>query len=231
MAPQNLLKIDDVLLRAGQSFGLVWLLGSAVALVVAANAGRGLVGTTLLVAVCASAPLGLLIAGCELRRRENRAWALHRLVDDHVEIPVSELLRDSDFTAATLERAIRDLNSAGAAFVVWDREADVVQDGRLRCARIQVEDCGACGAKVSLSLHVGEPSLAHCPYCHAPLGAERLMEEKVRLIDELGTDPAAATSPERSDFSLGIFLVLAGVCWPFGVVYALWHWRAGWAAD
>ena len=58
------------------------------------------------------------------------------------------------------------------------------------------------------------------------------MEEKARLIDELDTDPAAANSPEESDFSLGIFLVLALVCWPFGVVYALWHWRANsWALD
>ena len=62
MARQNLLKIDDVLLRAGQIFGLVWLLGSAVGLVVAADAGNGFAGTILLVSVCASAPLGLFVA-------------------------------------------------------------------------------------------------------------------------------------------------------------------------
>ena len=44
MARPNLLKIDDLLLRAGQGFGLVWLLGSAVGLVVAANAGDGFAG-------------------------------------------------------------------------------------------------------------------------------------------------------------------------------------------
>jgi hypothetical protein len=231
MARQNLFKIDDLLLRAGQSSGLFWLLGSAVALVVAADAGNGFAGAILLISVFASAPLGLLMAGYKLRRRENRAWALHRLVDDHVEVPVPELLRDSDFTMATLERAIRDLNSTGAAFLVWDREADVVQDGRLRRARIAVEDCGACGAKISLSLRIGEASRARCPYCHAPLGAERLMEEKARLIDELEGDPAAAPSPEQSDFSVGIFLALAFVFWPAAVVYALWHWRASRVAD
>ncbi|MAG29806.1 MAG: hypothetical protein CL908_02795 [Deltaproteobacteria bacterium] len=179
--------------------------------------------------VFASAPIGCWMAGFRLRRRENRAWALHQLVDDHVELPTSDLLRNSDFTAETLSRAIRDLNNSGAAFLVWDRKMGVVQDGRLRSMRVQVEDCSACGAKVSLNLRIGEIASARCPYCHDPLGTERLMEEKARLIDELDTNPEvmSARCDRPSNFSIPIFVILMLFFWPLGIGYAFWKWRAG----
>jgi len=228
MPRPNLLKIDDVMLKAGSWAALAWLLGSVIAVVIALDATEGLARTGGFILVFASAPLGLWVAGFRLRQREKRAWALYRLVDDHVEIPASDLLHDSDFTAETISRAIRDLNNSGAAFLVWDRKADVIQDGRLRSARIQVEECGACGAKVSISVHIGDIASARCPYCHDPLGAERLMEERAQLIDELDTNPEIMSARNKvpTDFSVGIFVVLTLIFWPFGITYAFWKWRA-----
>jgi hypothetical protein len=228
LARPNLLKIDDVLLRASALTGLAWSVGSLALLAIAAGAGSGLGGPIALILASSSAPLGLLIAGNRLRGREKRAWALHRLVDDHVEIPAGDLLRDSDFTAATLARAIKDLNNAGAAFLVWDRAAGMVQDGRLRSARLHVEDCLSCGAKVSLNVPIGQAALTRCPYCQAALDAAWLRQEKARLIDELDRDPEPAGARDRkeSGFSLAIFVVLLVAFWPLGVGYALWHWQA-----
>ena len=228
MPRPNLLKIDDVMLKAGSWAAFAWLLGSVIGVVIALDAAEGLARTGGFILVFASAPIGLWIAGFKLRQREKRAWALHRLVDDHVEIPASDLLHDSDFTAETLSCAIRDLNNSGVAFLVWDRKANVIQDGRLRSARIMVEDCGACGAKVSINVRIGELASARCPYCQAPLGAERLMEEKAQLIDELDTDPEimSARNKAPTDFSVGIFIVLTLAFWPFGIAYAFWKWRA-----
>jgi hypothetical protein len=226
MTRPNLLKIDDVLLRAARTVGLLWLLACTIGLGVVVNAGSAVAGPVSIALLAATAPLGLLIAGLKLRRREGRAWALHRLVDDHVEISASDLLRDSDFTPASVGRAIRDLNNAGAAFLVWDRKADVIQDGRLRRAVVQVEECGSCSAKVSVSLRIGDVRAARCPYCHDPLDAEGLLEEKARLIDELDTDPESARPGPKSSFSLPIFVVLTFVFWPLAVGYALWHWHA-----
>jgi hypothetical protein len=216
------------MLKAGSWAALAWLLGSVIGVVIALDAEAGLARTGGFILVFASAPIGLWVAGFKLRQREKRAWALYRLVDDHVEIPAPDLLRDSDFTAETLSRAIRDLNNAGAAFLVWDRKAGVVQDGRLRSARIQVEDCGACGAKVSLNLRLGDVASAKCPYCHDPLGAERLMEEKAQLIDELDTDPEVMSARYKmpTNFSVGIFVLLILFFWPLGIAYAFWKWRA-----
>jgi hypothetical protein len=75
---------------------------------------------------------------------------------------------------------------------------------------------------------VGQAASARCPYCHDPLDAEWLRQEKARLIDELDTDPEGvrARSREPSGFSLAIFAVLVLVFWPLGVAYALWHWQA-----
>ena len=111
MPRPNLLKIDDVLLRAGKILGLAWLVGSAIAIGIALDSDLGLARTIAFMMVFASAPIGCWVAGFQLRGRENQAWALHQLIDDHVELPASDLLRDSDFTAETLARAIRDLNN------------------------------------------------------------------------------------------------------------------------
>jgi hypothetical protein len=175
-----------------------------------------------------SAPTGLLVSGYRLRRREKRAWALHQLIDDHVEIRAADLLSSSDFTPETLDRAIRDLNNAAVGFLVWDRSAGLVQDGRLRSSRVLVDDCAGCGAKVSVNLSIGDLESARCPYCHDALGAERLMEEKAHLIDTLDTDPEvrSARNRVRPKFSVGLFLLLTFVFWPMGIGYAFWKWRA-----
>jgi hypothetical protein len=223
------LKIDDLLLRTGSTSALLWLLTAVAGLTASLNEmltpGQLLAG----LAMVATAPVGLLVGGFLMRRREDRAWSLHRMIDDHVEIPASELLRDSDFTPESLARAIRDLNNAGAAFVVWDRQSDLIQDGRLRTSRIQVEDCGVCGAKVSAAILLGDASRARCPFCHDLLIAGSLMEEKARLIDELETDPAtlAARNRPRSSFSPIAFVLLTCLFWPLALGYAFWAWRAG----
>jgi hypothetical protein len=225
MARPNLLRIDDLLLRAAGWVGFLWAVATLVALGAALNAGNGLFGAIAFSLLCATAPVGVLCAGYQMRSRERRAWALHKLVDDHVELCASDLLRDSDFTPASLSRAIRDLNNAGAAFLVWDRKADVVQDGRLRSARIEIEDCESCGAKVSLSLRVGDVAAARCPYCSDPIELEHLGEEKARLIEELETDPVERRARHRREFSVALFVALVLVCWPLAVGYAFWHWH------
>jgi hypothetical protein len=228
MPQPNLLKIDDQLIRAGSMLAGVWLLGSLVGLTFALNDSLEWRSLIAAIALFPSAPIGLWMAGARLRKRERRAWALHRLVEDYVEIPATDLLRDSDFTAATLDRAIRDLNNSGCAFLVWDRAADVVQDGRLRAARIMVEECGACGAKVSIRVRVGDIDSTRCPYCRDFIAAEGLIEEKAELIDELRTDPAiiSARTSGDSDFSIVVFAFLVVVFWPLGIGYAFWKWRA-----
>ena len=229
MSRPNLLRIDDQLIRLGSVFAVVWLVASIGGVSFALNDGvewsRLIAGMGLF----AAAPIAFWTTGGRLRKREQRAWALHQLIEDYVEIPVSDLLRDSDFTKTSLSRAIRDLNNSGWAFLVWDRTADLIQDGRLRAGRIRVEKCGACGAKVSLRVSVGDLESTRCPYCQDFIGAESLIEEKALLIDELRTDPAILNrrSAANGHFSIAIFCVLTFVFWPLGIGYAFWHWRAG----
>jgi hypothetical protein len=177
--------------------------------------------------VGASLPIALLVAGAKLRRREKRAWGLHRLIDDHVEVSAADLLLGSDFTPETLDRAIRDLNNAGAAFLVWDRKSGRIQDGRLRTSRVTVDECGSCGAKVQIDVRLGDVASARCPYCHDPIGAERMMEEKAALIEKLGADPGAQRAHTTSSFSVPVFVVLLFVFWPLAIGYAFLKWKNG----
>lgn len=233
MPRSNLLKIDDLLLRTGSTAALLWLLATVGGLVLGVNGHLAPSQVAIAMLLAASAPAGLLLAGFQMRRREDRAWSLHRLVDDHVEIPASELLLDSDFTPQSLAQAIRDLNNAGAAFVVWDRKSDLIQDGRLRSSRIQVEECAACGAKISATVRLGDAASARCPFCQDLMVAESLMEEKARVIEELETDPETLRARNRppSRFSPLVFVVLTCLFWPLAVGYAFWCWRAGARAD
>lgn len=229
----NLLRIDDLLLRASGMMGLAWMFGTAVWLAVRAHpeSSAAVEGTAWVVALAGTAPFGAFIAGRRVRRRERRAWALHKLIDDHVEIAADDLLRDSDFTTETLDRAIRDLNNAGAAFIVWDRKNGLVQDGRLRSARIVLDACDACGAGVSMKVALSEASAVRCPWCGDPIAsAAHLVEEKTRLIEELDTDPETAARNPSSDFSVWLFVLLTLVFWPLGVGYALWKWHQSHAA-
>jgi hypothetical protein len=227
MPRANLLRIDDTLLRAGWIAALVWGAASLVALVLALNEeirmGSAIAGSL----VGASLPIALLVAGAKLRRREKRAWGLHRLIDDHVEVSAADLLLGSDFTPETLDRAIRDLNNAGAAFLVWDRKSGRIQDGRLRTSRVTVDECGSCGAKVQIDVRLGDVASARCPYCHDPIGAERMMEEKAALIEKLGADPGAQRAQTTSSFSVPVFVVLLFVFWPLAIGYAFLKWKAG----
>jgi len=227
MERSNLLAIDDALLRAGGFLALLWLAGAAAWLAVALPDPPLSQAFPILASV--SAPLGLLVAGFRLRRREQRAWALRRLIDEQLEIRAADLLGGSDFTGASLDRAIRDLNNAGEALLVWDRQTGWIQDGRLRRLSVQVDECSSCHAKVSVSLAIGAIEAARCPYCGDPLAADRLLEDKARVIDALKDElcPRVTQREPAKRFSVPLFALLAVACWPLAIAYALWHWRAG----
>jgi len=61
-----------------------------------------------------------------------------------------------------------------------------------------------------MSVRIGDIASARCPYCQDLLGAERLMEEKAQLIDELDTDPEVMSARM--------------------ITYALWKWHTSHAS-
>jgi hypothetical protein len=233
MSGSNLFRMDDFLLK-----GALWL-GVLVAIIVlsvfsaasenvfSVSAGQGLG----LFAFSVS-PIAMGIVGYGVRRREKRAVSLWRLIERDVEISSRDLFRDSDWTAPLLERAVRDLNNAGVAYVVWDRQAGLVQNGRLRRSTLVVDECSACSNKMSLRVTIGSTSVLRCPYCHEPIDITRVAEEKARLIDELEADPPGAleshaaphaSGQEKSEFSVVIFILLFSVFWPAALWYCFRH--------
>jgi hypothetical protein len=226
----NLLRIDDVLLHTGWIAMFAWLAGALVATVLVLNDQLGpgtAIGAGL---ITASAPIALLVAGSNLRRREKRAWGLHKLIDEHVEVSADDLLRSTDFTPGTLDRAIRDLNNVGAAFFVWDRKSGRIVDGRLRTARSTIDECGSCGAKVQIDVRLDDLATARCPYCHDPIGAESALEQKAELMEKLGahrTSTRTRATAASSPFSIPVFVILLFVFWPLAIGYAFLKWKNG----
>jgi hypothetical protein len=233
MSAPNLFRMDDFLLKGAWILGALGAL-AALAAFAASAAGQPLVagGLGLGLVVFGFAPIAMALVGSNVRRRERRALSLWKLIDRHVELSSVDLFRDSDWTPAHLERAVRDLNNSGIAYVVWDRKAGLVQNGRLRRTTVVADECDACSNKVSLEVTIGSVAAMRCPYCHEPIDSARVAEEKARIIDELEVDrpraPASAVvgvdaGAEKSGFSLVIFFVLFSVFWPAALWYCLRH--------
>ncbi|MEZ4217576.1 MAG: hypothetical protein R3E88_13920 [Myxococcota bacterium] len=230
MSRPDVLRIDDVLLRAASVAALVVAAAFALAAALPAELLPARPALALGLAAAALAPVALGAAGLRLRRRDQRAVALLHLVERHVELDARDLLASSDFTAATLDRAVRDLNSSGVRHVVWDRGEGRVLDGRLRHSRIHVDACAACGAKIALEIALTDAVSARCPACDTPLDARAIDDERHALIADLAARPAAerartADAAVRA-FSPTVFALLLVACWPLAVAYAAWHWHA-----
>ena len=189
MSDSNLFRMDDFLLRGAVVVGIAFALVAS-AIVSAAKTGAFVAGAGLVLALAALgiAPLAMGITGYRLRRREKRAVSLWKLIDREVEISDADLRRSSDWTVRHLDQAIRDINNTGVGYVVWDRSAGRIQNGRLRRSTVIVDECSACSGR-SRSRSSSETAIAaRCPFCHEPVDVASVVEEKARIIDELAAD-------------------------------------------
>jgi hypothetical protein len=217
--------MDDFLLKGAGIATCFVALAGLVVLAVPEEAGALRTGLALALGFAALAPIAMLALGLHLRKREQRAQALVALLDRQGELAAADLLRNSDFDALTLERAVRDLNSSGVRHVVWDRERGLLQDGRLRQARLHIETCPACGVKITLDVPLHRASAAVCPSCGSAIDAREVDEEKQAVMDALRDEAAPKPSAPRRSFSLPLFLLLLVACWPLALVYGAVCWR------
>jgi predicted RNA-binding Zn-ribbon protein involved in translation (DUF1610 family) len=220
----NVLRMDDLLLKGAAVAAVVVVFAGGVWLAVPEEAPTVRTALGLGMGFAALAPIGMLLCGLHLRKRELRAQGLMRLLDRNPELTAADLLRSSDLSAATLECAVRDLNSSGARHVVWDHERGLLQDGRLRMKRLHVETCRSCGVKISLDVPLNEAATARCPSCGSTLDAREIDEEKHAVMAELREEAKPRLAP-RPRFSVPLFLVLLVVCWPLALLYGAKCWR------
>jgi hypothetical protein len=239
---ENLYRIDDILIRAGTWLGFLVALGVLGWTLLPPDATRSIanalgVGALGVVGV-ALAPVGMLAAGFHVRNREKRVLMLHSVLERQLELRVRDFVANTDFTRASLEEAMRELNESGLGFYVWDREADLIQDARLRRGELHYDRCDSCQASVSMTVEVGTPGVPECPYFDARLDSGDLAKAKQRLVDEIreqeghkrpgpvpGT-PRATWREGRHDeddarFSVGLFVAMLVIFWPLGVGYAV----------
>ncbi len=238
----DLYRIDDVLLRCGAIALLGVVAGVAVLVVVGLGQGEVAGGAdpglamlrrhALALAVAVPAPVGLLAAGFRMRRREQKTLAFWRLLQQNAEIRVPELLSSSDFTRADLERAVRLLNNKGLALYVWDRDADLIRDGRLESVYLHVEKCDVCRASISLRVPASLREIPCCPYCGDAISIESLLELKREALERLRAEHRPRERErghrvEAGSFSIAVFLLLLFTFWPAALVYGWYKWQAG----
>lgn len=227
MQEPNVLRLDDFMLRGSVVGAGIVGLGVIVALAWPEGAALSRGAVAGIVALSALAPVSMLVLGLALRRREQLATALLRLMEHHVEVDARDLLANSEFTASTLDTAIRDLHSAGLRHIVWDRKTNLLQDGWLRRSRLHIESCASCGTKIAMDVALHEAAAARCPSCNAPLDARDVDEAKQSMMAEISerARPQPVPVAPGMPFSIPIFCLLLVVCWPLALLYAMKCWR------
>lgn len=233
MREPNVLRLDDFMIR-GAAFGAGFVgLGVIVALAWPEGAAISRGAVAIAVALCALVPISMLLLGLALRRREQLAIALLRLMEHHVEVDAQDLIANSDFSPSTLEVAIRDLHSAGLRHIVWDRKSNLLQDGWLRRSQLHIESCASCGTKIAMDVALHEAAAARCPSCNAPLDARDIDEAKREMMAEvsLRSRPLPAPVAPSWPFSLPIFFLLLVACWPLALLYAMKCWQPSACGD
>jgi len=230
MPERNLFRLDDTLIKGAAILGgLVLLVLAAVASAVATGEARMGGGAWLATGMAVLAPVGLLAAGLALRRRERRALAVLRVLERQVVVAADDLLHSFQLTRVSLAQAIRDVNDAGLAFLVWDTNTDQVQDGRLRKSVLQFEKCGSCGAGISQEVPLHDFSQAgDCPHCGCAISPEDIAEARESLLREVQQQNRRdQPTCEKPDFSIATFTLLALLCWPLAIIYVARRWKMG----
>ena len=227
--PQNLYRIDDLLLKAAAVCVVLGFVGgSALLAALQPENGRNLAWA---LAPLALAPVGLLALGLLMRRRERRVAAIWDLLRQEPALRVQPLLENSDFERADLEHAVRFLNNRGLDHYVWDRGTDTIQDARLRTKHLHVEECDACGVKIALDVPLLYAKLPTCTHCGDPLSPEALGERRRDAIDALRAEhrfedaSASGVRHFSQDFSPLVFFFLLCLFWPAAFFYAWSKWE------
>lgn len=233
---QNFYRMDDLLLRIGGVSLFLLLMAGGLGILYAQTVAQdpshtpgyaySLIGqyAFLYLGIFACA-LGTVRMGWKIRQREQRIGALWRLMQRSPEVHVPDLIANSDFTIADLDRGVKMLNTRGLGHYVWDRSANTIQDGRLRTMQVHVEKCEMCGSSIALEVPVGFTEIPICPYCNDPVSVSALEERRHEMLQSLYPAPAPS-DPQWQSFatqiSIPTFALLLIAFWPAALVY-VWY--------
>ena len=105
------------------------------------------------------------MAGYRVRAKENRYFALWRILEKTSRITVGELVQSTHFTAEEIKEGIRTINSTGRAiFSLEPHSGEIVNSGMNHTAAQESVECPNCGARNEESVFLGTTT-AKCEYC------------------------------------------------------------------
>ena len=231
----NLYRIDDVLIKVGYVFLLLFILTGGTALSAMLKQPSPDRSDTLFVATASlfiPAALFLMI-GYHFRAKEQVAAAILHKMELAQEAPVADLMASTGYGRRTVEWALLLINRRGLGYYVLDRGSDRIIDGRLQKKMVLVDRCDRCGSGISRSFPASQEEPPKCPYCGTAVAADRWKEMRRTVLEgikdqdirdsvQAGAGQGAPAAPgARKDFSLPVFILLLFIFWPAAVVYAV----------
>ena len=224
----NLYRIDEVLIKTALIFLVGALFGGSALVQKLGQSILAPVAWMLLIL----APIVLFAMGYAIRKREKQIVGIHRLVNEHGEMPVADLVRMTGFSPRQLHNAVALLNRKSVAGLVWDEHTDSIRHISLgtRKTLTHSQKCGSCGAAVNVEISSLSRAMAlACPYCNGALDSRQISTLQNELHLQEGRQyhqkaPLAFTSRPRSQgkpFNWVLFIFLMMFIWPVGVFYVI----------
>ncbi len=231
----NIYRIDDVLIKVGYVFLVLFVLTGGTAVSAMVREGSIDQSDTLFMATASLfiPSAFFLLTGYHFRAKEQVAAAILHKMEAAREAPVPDLMKSIGRNRRSVERALLLINRRGLGYYVLDRGSDRIIDGRLQKKMVLVDRCDRCGSGISRSFPASREEPPQCPYCGTPVGLDRWNDMRNRVLEDIRDqdtrDPVPAGIGQvippapgaRRVFSLPVFILLLFIFWPAAVVYAV----------
>jgi hypothetical protein len=149
------------------------------------------------------------------------------------EADARDLTENMGISREELAEAIRVINTRGYAFFLWDRENDIISDGRLSRKSVYVDSCRYCGHDIGEYFPLKLSPLPACPYCGSVLDLEDIHNQRDRVFHQMDREHETGNAfplpreGEARTFSLPIFVILVIFFWPAALFYIWLIYRGG----
>lgn len=160
----------------------------------------------------------LLAIGLYYRAKEKKIISIWDALDRAGEARVKDLALSLGLTREFILKHLKNINAQRNVYYVYDSEQDKIADGKLMAEYVVVATCSGCGNSIDQRVSLNFSVLPKCKYCGTAISIEELNALKREVMSTRAT---LVSTEGKSDFSVGVFILLLVVFWPGAIAYVI----------
>lgn len=159
----------------------------------------------------------ILAIGLFYRSREKKIISIWDALDRSGESKVQELAVSLGLSRDFILRHLKEINAQRNVYFVYQSDQDKIVDGKLMAEYVVVANCPGCGNNLNQKVSLHFSQLPTCRYCGTTISVDDLN----KLKHEVMSSRNIVVEPPKSDFSVGVFVLLLIFFWPGAVAYVI----------